>query len=51
MDNKEKDITFLESDKDNQLNDYKDLVQKLKTIKDHISLLEKKLFSESDINL
>ena len=44
MDNKEqeKDISSLEFDKDKTRNDYKFLVQKLKNIKEIITLLEKK---------
>ena len=43
MDNKqqEKDISNLESDKGRKRNDYKFLVQKLKSIKEIINLLEK----------
>ena len=44
MDNKqqEKNISNLESDKGKTRNDYKFLVQKLKNIKDIITLLENK---------
>lgn len=44
MDNKEqeKDISSLEFDKDKTGNDYKVLVQKLKNIKEIITLLENK---------
>ena len=43
MDNKEqkKDSVSFEFDKDNHLNDYKFLVQKLKSISESIDLLEK----------
>ena len=48
MDNKEqeKDMPSLEFDKDNHLNDYKFLVQKLKNIKNNINLLEKNLLDK-----
>ena len=48
MDNKEqkKDISSLEFDKSNTGNDYKLLVQKLKSIKEIINLLEKKFLQE-----
>ena len=36
-----KDIPSVEFDKDNNLNDYQFLVQKLKIIKENITLLEK----------
>ena len=50
MDNKEqeKDISSLESDKGKTPNDFKSLVQKLKSIKEIINLLEKK-FSQKEI--
>ena len=48
MDNKEqeKDISSLEFDKSNTRNDYKFLVQKLKNIKEIISLLENKFLQK-----
>ena len=50
MDNKKytKEIQSSESDKDKQAKDYKFLVQKLKSIKESINLLEKKV-SENKI--
>tara|TARA_S200000501_G_scaffold252391_1_gene236539 strand:+ start:542 stop:694 length:153 start_codon:yes stop_codon:yes gene_type:complete len=50
MDNKdqEKDISNLEINKENLPNDYKALVQKLKSIKEIINLLERK-FLEKEI--
>ena len=41
MDNKEQDILIDEVNKENNLNDYKSLVQKLKNISETIYLLEK----------
>ena len=41
MDNKEKDIESFDFDKDDNPNDYKFLVQKLKSISEIIYLLEK----------
>ena len=41
MSNTEKEIISNEFDKDNYLNDYKCLVQKLKSISESINLLEK----------
>ena len=41
MENKEKDISSVDFDKGNTLNDYKFLVHKLKSIKESIDLLEK----------
>ena len=48
MDNKEqeKDISSLEFDKGNTRNDYKFLVQKLKSIKEIIYLLEKNILQK-----
>ena len=48
MDNKEqeKDISSLEFDKGKTLNDYKFLVQKLKNIKEIITLLENKFLQK-----
>ena len=48
MDNKEQeiDITSLESDKGKTRNDYKFLVQKLKNIKEIITLLENKFLQK-----
>ena len=48
MDNKEqgKDISSLEFEKGKTLNDYKFLIQKLKSIKQIINLLEKKFFQK-----
>ena len=48
MDNKEqgKDISSLEFDKGKTPNDYKFLVQKLKSIKEIINVLEKKFLQE-----
>ena len=48
MDNKEqeKDISSLEFDKDKTPNDYKFLVQKLKNIKEIITLLENKFLQK-----
>ena len=44
MDNKDqKDISNLEFNQANLLNDYKFLIQKLKSIKDTIDMLEKKI--------
>ena len=50
MDNKEqeKDISTLEFDKGRTRNDFQSLVQKLKSIKEIINLLEKK-FSQKEI--
>ena len=42
MDNQEKDIASFEPDKDNNSDEYKFLVQKLKSISERIDLLEKK---------
>ena len=48
MDNKEqeKDISSLEFDKGKNLNDYKYLLQKLKSIKEIINLLEKRFLQK-----
>ena len=48
MDNKaqEKDLSSLEFDKGKTGNDYKFLVQKLKSIKETINLLEKKFLQK-----
>ena len=48
MDNKEQqtDISGLEFEEGNTLNDYKFLTQKLKSIKEIINLLEKKLLKQ-----
>ena len=48
MDNKDqgKDISNLEFNRDNVPNDYKFLVQKLKSIKEFIILLEKNFFEK-----
>ena len=51
MNNKDEEIVIsdLEFNKENLPNDYKFLVQKLKSIKETINLLEKKLFFEKEI--
>ena len=51
MNNKDEEIVIsnLEFNKENPPNDYKFLVQKLKSIKGIINLLEKKLFFEKEI--
>ena len=51
MDNKEqgKDISSLEFDKGKTPDDYKFLLQKLKSMKEIINLLEKKFFTERDV--
>ena len=41
MDNQEKDIASFEPDKDNNTDEYKYLVQKLKSISERIDSLEK----------
>ena len=48
MENREqgKDIESFELDEDNNLNDYKFLIQKLKSISQNIVLLEKKLLDK-----
>ena len=48
MDNteQEKDISTVEFDKGKNLNDYKFLIQKLKSIKEMINLLEKKFLQK-----
>tara|TARA_B100000902_G_scaffold151455_1_gene148013 strand:- start:151 stop:297 length:147 start_codon:yes stop_codon:yes gene_type:complete len=46
MDIKEQDISTVEFDKGKPLDDYKFLVQKLKSIKDLITFLEKKFFDK-----
>ena len=52
MDNKkqENDILNFELDKGKTRNDYKFLAQKLKNMKEIINLLEKKVFTERDVN-
>ena len=46
MDNKEQYISSSEFDKGNSEDDYKFLVQKLKSIKEFINLLEKKFLQK-----
>ena len=46
MNNTEKEIPSDEFEKNNNLNDYKFLVQKLKSISDNINLLEKKFLNK-----
>ena len=46
MDNIEKEILSDKFDKNNQPNDYKFLVQKLKSISESINLLEKKILNK-----
>ena len=48
MDNneKQKDISSFEFEKNNHINDYKFLVQKLKSISESIELLEKNFFDK-----
>ena len=46
MDNKEKEISNDEFDKNNHSNDYKFLVQKLKSISESIDLLEKNFLNK-----
>jgi len=48
MDNNEKEISSLEFDKEKSSNDYQFLVQKLKSIKEIINLLEKN-FSDQEL--
>ena len=53
MDNKEQEkiIPSLEFDKGKPQNEYKFLLQKLKSIRKIINLLEKNFFAERDVNI